>query len=238
MYKCGFGTYCPPKSSFEIACPGGTYGSGNPQNYDEESACLECGRGLYAVQNEDNPAEQKCEDCTPGYVCVGRTSKATPINVSAHGGYKCPTGHYCPLGSFEELQCPIGRYNKRMGMAKKTDCIKCKVGFYGDEPGQAGCKKCGPTSTSEGGSLTCTCSGFGRNFIKSMGACFCKKGYKPKNDQPNDDSSEDCEAIVKQVCSEDQELTQDGNCLATADDEEKYCNRYCSTGGFVVPGTG
>mmetsp|Transcript_9085 Transcript_9085/g.11104 ORF Transcript_9085/g.11104 Transcript_9085/m.11104 type:complete len:111 (-) Transcript_9085:4901-5233(-) len=76
MYKCGFGTYCPEKSNFETPCPGGTYGSGSPKNYDEESACLSCGRGLYSIQNDDNPAEQRCEDCTPGYVCVGKTSRA------------------------------------------------------------------------------------------------------------------------------------------------------------------
>ena len=87
--------------------------------------------------------------------------------------------------------------------------------------------------------MTCTCNGFGRNFIKSMGACLCKKGFKPKNDAPNEDSSEDCEAIVKQVCAENQEITVDGQCLTSDDDEEKYCNRYCpATGGFVVPGTG
>ena len=130
MYKCEFGTYCPEGSSFEIPCPGGTYGSGNPKNYDEKSACTDCGRGLYSVVNDDAPSEQLCVDCTPGYVCKGKTSRAEPVNVSAHGGYKCPLGFYCPKGSFDELPCPVGTYSKYMGRAAESDCLKCKVNFY------------------------------------------------------------------------------------------------------------
>ena len=236
MEKCTFGTYCEEGSSFETPCPDGTYGSGNVNNVDEASACIECGRGLYSTL--DNPNE--CLDCTPGYVCLGRTNTAEPINVSASRGYECPLGHYCPQGSYEEVDCPVGRYGKKMRLTSVDDCLLCKVGTYQDEPGQEGCKKCGSTSGTgeDGGATHCTCGALGRNFVKSLGACLCSKGYRPKNEADNVDSVEDCEADVKPVCEGGHEITIDGNCLVTADDEEKYCNRFCAGGGQVVPGTG
>ena len=181
MYKCEFGTYCPEGSAFEIACPGGTYGSGNPKNYDEKSACIACGRGLYSVMNGDSPKDQRCLDCTAGFVCKGKTSTPEPINISADGGYECTLGHYCPTGSFDELMCPVGTYAKYMGRKTIDDCIKCKVDFYQDEPGQKGCKRCGPTANAAGGATTCACNGIGRNFRKSIGACTCGQGFQPKN---------------------------------------------------------
>lgn len=59
--------------------------------------------------------------------------------------------------------------------------MNCKVGYYNDLKGQAGCKKCGPSSTSEEGATTCSCIGKNRRFIKSIGACLCETGYKPKD---------------------------------------------------------
>jgi len=118
------------------------------------------------------------------------------------------------------------------------DCIKCKIGYYQDEPGQKGCKRCGATSTSRGGDTYCQCIGLGRNFIKSIGACLCSKGYVPLNDAPNVDSGDDCEADIKPVCGPGELITVDGECLKSADDENLYCNDFCATGGSVIPGTG
>lgn len=231
MEKCQFGTYCPPGSFYEILCPDGTYGSGNVNNVDVDSACISCGRGLYSTQ--DNPNE--CLNCPGGYVCLGRTSSETPINVSADRGYRCPLGSYCPEGSYEEIPCPIGRYGKKEMLKSVDECLLCKVNFYQDEPGQEGCKRCGSTSTTgpDGGAIGCECIGLGRNFIKSLGACKCSKGYRPLNGADNIDSAEDCEADVKPVCDAGHSITIDGNCLKTDDDEEKYCNNQCVGGGKV-----
>lgn len=168
-------------------------------------------------------------------MCEGRTSSETPQNSSADRGYPCPLGNYCPEGSYEEIPCPVGRYGKKERLTSVDECLLCKVGYYQDEPGQEGCKRCGSTSSTpdDGGATGCECIGLGRNFIKSLGACKCSKGYRPKNDAENIDSAEDCEADVKPVCAAGQSITIDGNCLETADDEEKYCNRYCSGGGLV-----
>jgi len=215
-------------------CPNGSYGSGSAFNFDEESGCKECGRGLYS---EDDPTT--CMDCTPGYVCVGKTSSATPVDLDTQGGYKCPTGFYCPLGSFEPTACPAGSYSKKEGSTNKFKCLPCKLDYYNDLPGQGGCKKCGPTSTTfQGGALTCKCNGANRDFIKSTGSCLCSIGYQPKNNGTNVDSNEDCEQIVKTVCDSDTKVDLTGNCL-TADEEAEECKRQCpgSTGSFVE-GTG
>lgn len=234
MIKCDFGTYCPPKSAFETPCPDGTYGSGNVNNFDVDSACNSCGRGLYSTQ--DNP--NTCLDCTPGYVCLGRTSSATPLSEPIQKGYKCPLGYYCPLGSYEEEPCPVGKYSKYLGMTSEDGCIKCKLNYYQDEPGQQGCKRCGSTANSDGGATTCGCIGLGRNYVKSIGACLCTKGYRPKNGADNIDSPEDCEADVKPVCPAGIPITIDGFCLNTPEEEAEYCDQYCAGGGSVIDGTG
>lgn len=116
MVKCKFGTFCQAKASFETPCPAGTYGSGNVNNFDEASACNECGRGLYSTQDKPN----ECLDCTPGFVCKGRTSSPEPRSEAVDGGYKCPLGHYCPLGSYREEPCPVGTYGKYMGLIEES----------------------------------------------------------------------------------------------------------------------
>ena len=127
-----------------------------------------------------------------------------------------------------------------MGRESEDGCIKCKVGYYQDEPGQQGCKKCGSTAfTSEdGGATQCTCIGLGRNFVKSIGGCKCSQGFRPKNNAPNVDSDEDCEADVKPVCAPGETITVDGYCLTSAEEEFEYCNSYCAGGGSVIAGTG
>ena len=108
--KCQFGTYCPGGSPQPINCPNGMYGSGNQKNFDLESGCKKCGRGMYS---DDDPTQ--CMDCTPGYVCQEATSSAYPTDFSTQNGYRCPLGHYCPLGSYKEIPCPIGKYAKNEG---------------------------------------------------------------------------------------------------------------------------
>ena len=142
-------------------------------------------------------------DCTPGYVCLGATASSMPTNKDTQNGYKCPKGHYCPLGSYRETPCPLGTYNKYEGSSLEQKCLPCKIDWYSDLPGQPGCKKCGPTAYSEGGAQTCTCIGANRDFLKGSGSCLCSIGFKPKNNQPNVDSTEDCEQIVTEVCTPD-----------------------------------
>lgn len=71
----------------------------------------------------------------PGYVCLGRTSTSTPLDAKLDGGYICPTGYYCPLGSFDLTPCPAGTYSKYTGSKSRTNCLPCKVDWYNDLPG-------------------------------------------------------------------------------------------------------
>ena len=96
-----------------------------------------------------------CEDCTPGYVCLGMTNTDKPISIQDNNGYRCPAGYYCPLGSYEEKPCPLGTFNKNKGKKSIEECLPCLEGYYNDLIGQSGCKKCGPTSYSSEGSVTC-----------------------------------------------------------------------------------
>lgn len=204
MYKCANGTYCPEKSASPIKCPGGTFGTGVAENHNLTISCTSCGRGLYSSEETGSGL---CFDCNPGYVCLGKTNSKTPLIRERDNGYICPAGHYCPRASYEETPCPVGTFNKHTGKGNITDCIPCIEGYYNDLIGQAGCKKCGPSSTSTPGSLTCTCIGRNRIFVKSIGSCLCENGYKPKDGMSDGDSKSDCESIVKIPCSEGQTVT-------------------------------
>jgi hypothetical protein len=235
--KCPFGTYCPRGSPLPIPCPSGTYGSGNPNNFDEESACLACGRGLYSVVTATSGVADECLDCTPGYACYGKTSSKYPASIAIDNGEPCPVGHYCPGGTYRPHKCPIGRYAKYTGTAAEEDCLKCKVNWYQDQLGQAGCKKCGPTAYSDGGAVTCKCKGAHRTYIRSLGSCLCEKGYKPKDNAPEIDSALDCEAEVKPVCPPDQDVDAVGNCIS--DESQVDCSKQCPDGqGKLIKGTG
>jgi len=217
--KCGFGYFCPKQSAYPTPCPNGSYGSGSAENFDEASGCRPCGRGLYS---EDDPTQ--CTPCTPGFVCVGQTSSSRPSSNETDNGYECPTGSYCPLASYREKPCPIGTYSKNKKSTSELKCLPCKVDWYNDLPGQGGCKKCGPTSHADGGALTCQCVGANRDFVKGNGACLCTIGYQPKNNAPNKDSGEDCEQIVTAPCTEDQEVSVNGDCLDETQQGEE-CER-------------
>lgn len=221
--KCPFGTYCPPASAQPIFCPPGTYGSGNRDNFDVASGCLKCGRGLFSTLD----APGQCLDCTPGYVCLGQTSSKTPKNIATENGYKCPVGNYCPKGSYKPIKCPVGTYAKYEGTTSIQGCLPCKIDTYNDLLGMNGCKQCGPTSQSQGGAIICDCIGANRQFVKSTGACLCSAGYKPKNNRTDTDSIDDCELIVKSVCTVDQEVDLNGNCVDKLQ-SVSICQKQCN----------
>eukprot|EP00347_Sterkiella_histriomuscorum_P024400 403331247 len=231
-YKCQNGTYCPAGSSAPVVCPGGTFGSGNSNNVNQTVSCDTCGRGQYSLKSQLG----LCLDCTPGYVCLGSTNSATPQTIELNNGYECPPGNYCPLGSYKEQSCPAGTYNKYEGRISLGDCLGCKAGYYNDQKGQAGCKKCGPSSKSLESSQTCSCIGKNRRFVKSIGACLCETGYKPKDGKADSDSVNDCEAKSKSTCADGQEIDIEGNCVAST---EAVCKTQCQSGnGTLIEGTG
>ncbi|CDW71824.1 gcc2 and gcc3 domain-containing protein [Stylonychia lemnae] len=231
-FKCANGTYCPPGTSIPITCPGGKFGSGVANNTNETVSCDTCGRGQYSTQEMSG----LCMDCTPGYVCLGSTNVERPTSIEVNNGYICPPGHYCPLASYREVACPIATYNKYEGRDDITDCLPCKAGYYNDIIGQSGCKQCGPSSSSAEGSSTCSCIGKNRRFAKSIGACLCESGFKPKDGKSDSDSIVDCEANNKQTCADGQEIDLEGYCV---DSEDSICKAQCDgSNGSIVSGTG
>lgn len=85
--------------------------------------------------------------------------------------------------------------------------------------------------------MTCQCLGANRKFIKSSGSCLCEAGYKPKNDgDPEADSKDGCELIVKPACAVGQEVDVEGRCV---EDPAVACEAQCGpAGGTLVEGTG
>jgi hypothetical protein len=67
---------------------------------------------------------------------------------------------------------------------------------------------------------------------------LCSIGFKPKNDKPNVDSSEDCEQIVRTPCTQGQKVDLTGKCVSAAE-ERKQCEKQCpGSSGKFVEGTG
>ena len=63
-------------------------------------------------------------DCDGGYVCLGGSSIASPIDGVA--GYLCPVGAFCPIGSTIEMECPVNTFNPDQGQA---ECTPCPAGY-------------------------------------------------------------------------------------------------------------
>ncbi len=93
-FKCANGTYCPTKSIKETQCPSGSFGSSDPRNFDIDSSCTTCDAGQYSSIGMNS-----CQKCTTGYVCLGNTTSAKPLDIVKENGYICPRGYYCPEGS-------------------------------------------------------------------------------------------------------------------------------------------
>jgi hypothetical protein len=87
------GTYCPEKTEYPIPCPLGYYGVESPNNtksilYSLPTACSACEPGTYGTDSQ----RLQCYAGTPGYVFLGGTTSAKPLNVTTERGYICPKG--------------------------------------------------------------------------------------------------------------------------------------------------
>lgn len=84
-----------------------------------------------------------------------------------------------------------------------------------------------------GGQQTCMCIGNFREFVKATGACECRKGYKPKNNAPDEDSIEDCEEIEKVNSADCLKTDEAGNCV-TEEQQKEICDVQCAGRGGGV----
>ena len=53
--------------------------------------------------------------------------------MTTHPGL-CFTGHYCPEGTVEPIDCPPGTYGAVTGLTNVTGCTPCDLGQYCQTP--------------------------------------------------------------------------------------------------------
>jgi len=76
--------------------------------------------------------------CAAGYVCTGGSISPTPGLIGAlqttnlPGGYECPKGHYCKIGSSRPAPCPHGSYGPASGRDTCSPCPPGRICTVGD----------------------------------------------------------------------------------------------------------
>ncbi|XP_071505048.1 uncharacterized protein [Diadema antillarum] len=115
---CPTGHYCPSGSSEPQECPPGTFL--NTTQNEDLSDCISCTQGRYCSGYANS---EPTADCDAGYYCPPGQNVSDPYE------YRCPQGHYCPVGSPEAIRCPAGYYQDQEA---QSDCKTCPAGFYCD----------------------------------------------------------------------------------------------------------
>lgn len=156
---CSIGTFCPNGTAYPLPCPLGYIGRSETNNTlanlgSFSTACVACPAGYYGT----DPQRLTCNLCSPGYVCLGATTSATPTN-SSENGFICPSGSYCPAGSSYNTPCDAGTFQPAFGASNSSQCLDCAAGTYQFEKGMDACFICSSSSTSARRSTACTCIG-------------------------------------------------------------------------------
>ncbi|CBY12491.1 unnamed protein product [Oikopleura dioica] len=116
---CPIGSYCDDGTA--TPCPIGTYGS--ESGLRSSSDCALCPQGFdCSEEGVWDLAEHRCE---AGYKCeagVDGVSKTPQPCTTA--------GQYCPLGSYQEQNCPEGTWNDKA--TPHAECDPCPRGDYCD----------------------------------------------------------------------------------------------------------
>jgi len=220
---CPVNFYCPPNSSYPIACVAGEtcpQGSSYPKKCRAGQisvsrkgilVCEICPPGTYSTSG----LSAICDPCEPGYVCLGGTNAKYPWLLKEHNGFKCPPGYICPAGSYEAKACPKGTYNPLEGQFDSVSCLLCKTNTFAPAEGQGACLPCGDSATAEQGWATCSCKGKNRAFLITDSSCRCKPGYQFLENgiiQSDVNSRIDCQPILYKRCGENEIRGYDGVC--------------------------
>lgn len=123
--SCPVGHYCLPQTKFaqQHPCPSGTYN--DREGLQNVSECTSCSPGKFcASAGLDSPTG----NCSAGYYCLGDATSPTPTDGNT--GDICPTGYYCPEGSYRYLPCEPGYFNPTEGIRSKLECLSCTAGKY------------------------------------------------------------------------------------------------------------
>ena len=222
--KCANGTYCPTNSASPTLWPGGTFGNGNPNNYNSAVSWVQWDAGTYST----TAMPGYWLPCTAGYVCLGNTVTATPVTKATDNGYEWPVGYYWPTGSSKEIPCPAGTYTDSKRTGTLSACKSWPANSYNDQTGQKGWKQWGGTAYSTIGAKSCTCKGIGREYIPGNGEWLCAKGYSKADKTTDINSDQNCELSTTVTCSTGYVANLNGTaCISESD----YCKLECSGQG-------
>ena len=127
---CPQGTYCEAGWSYPTPCPKGTYGDRN--QLPSEADCTICPPGEFCFMSGLSAPNGSC---LAGFYCTNRSEEANPVNKDY--GDECPSGHFCPEGSYEPEACPLGTYNPYTRMTNDSACLPCDPGKFCNSTGLA-----------------------------------------------------------------------------------------------------
>ena len=72
--------------------------------------------------------------------CNGSLKSIHPLPTFLFSGDSigdvCPTGSYCPEGTDEPIECPVGTYNPDEGRMNVTECLSCIGGSHCNSTGK------------------------------------------------------------------------------------------------------
>ena len=100
-HPCQPGFKCPAGVNDQKNCKSGTY-----QYLSNKGTCLDCPARYYCRKDDGNNAE----------ILAAATL--------------CPTGHYCPKRTINEINCPAGTFSAQEGLSLESECEDCPNGFY------------------------------------------------------------------------------------------------------------
>ena len=230
--KCANGYYCPIQSIEPTRCPSGTMGTNIWQNVNESVSCRVCEPGFYS--DNSDPEDVECKLCMPGYVCIGSTNTQFPTDSKTQGGYPCPVGGYCPIGSYEPIPCPVGTYNGITTQESVSSCLDCDSESFQNLQGQSSCQSCGSTSRAAPSGETCICRGIHRTFQMSDKTCICEPFYEAVKSEDDGDSLKDCQPLIFDRCTVAGDLRDaNGDCVS-----KDHCPDCPNAKGTRAPGLG
>lgn len=108
---CEESQYCIVGRSSGTDCPVGTFSNG--RGLKTAAECTTCPEGYYCDVTGLTWEEIDTEKlCPAGYYCLAGTDDSNPAGTGAVLPVICSTDNkYCPVGSIEEKECPIGYYS-------------------------------------------------------------------------------------------------------------------------------
>lgn len=129
---CPAGYFCPEGTGDYTAnaCPIGTYS--NQERAIDNTYCIPCPPGYKC---ESTGLTAPTGPCDAGTYCsyTGTFPTYSPITTS-----QCTAGHFCPIGSYNQLTCPAGFFQSNLS---RGQCQPCPAGSYCINGNIANCPK-------------------------------------------------------------------------------------------------